>query len=166
MKCNNGEITSVLKGKLHIDSGVGVLGQSFGGTTAAQVCWKNDLVSCGINLDGGAFGSYSFNDIKKPFLTILNPTSKNITKSIYIKSTKEAYGLIVEGLKHFGYSDFLYLTDKVLLDKYISSRDVNESRHLLTTYISAFFEKHLKNNININFDDIFYPNTSFSQKNL
>jgi dienelactone hydrolase len=54
-------------GRLNLD-GVGVVGFSFGGAVAAEVCRVDNRFCAGINLDGLLFGGAATDGVPKPFL--------------------------------------------------------------------------------------------------
>ena len=69
-RMNDGQIESMFKGKLDFGQGVGIMGHSYGGSTAGQVCWNDKRFSCGINIDCFNYGEYGFKNIQKRFLNI------------------------------------------------------------------------------------------------
>lgn len=62
---------------------IGIMGHSFGGATAVQVCRRDIRIKAGVDLDGGLFGSNPTARFDKPFMFMFNePAVKTIDKPL------------------------------------------------------------------------------------
>jgi hypothetical protein len=64
---------------------LGMLGYSFGGAVAAEVCWKDKRFRAGVDLDGSLFGEVAESGINQPLLflteTIQPPTASRLAST-------------------------------------------------------------------------------------
>jgi dienelactone hydrolase len=107
----------------HIDlQNIGVMGQSYGGSTAVQACRRDDRIKAGIDMDGSLFGVDSIRPIKKPFMFLLAgdsvdmfdqmPMDPDDWKRFHISSlaeeqmVRQRYVLGIEQLARLGIHDF------------------------------------------------------------
>lgn len=88
---------SIFYKKLDINN-IGMFGQSFGGSTAVQMCRREKRIKAGVNLDGSLFGTNAMQELDKPFMFILagntvklfdTPMSKKSWKTLNVKSPNE-----------------------------------------------------------------------------
>ena len=75
---------SIFHGNLNTNN-VGVFGQSFGGSTAAQVCRRDRRVKAGVNLDGSLFGKDVTQSFDKPFMSMLAENSVKLVEQPFSK---------------------------------------------------------------------------------
>lgn len=94
----------------YVDSqrGIGVLGHSFGGNVAFNMCQKYSEVKCAISLDGGLFQKMADLSVDKPFLQIKglgNVCNKEINelrkqRNVEYEEFPEVY--------HLGFTDLIF----------------------------------------------------------
>jgi len=161
---DKGIVNSILAGKLKLELGIGIMGHSFGGTTAAQVCLNDSRFSCGINLDGGTYGDYLYKDIKKPFMIVGGDWIENLARTTFIHNTEDTYMTIIKGAKHFAFADAVFIARQMNLLNLLGKRDKFEFHEIYTTYTIKFFEKYLLGNKNIELKDIKYNEVKFMEK--
>lgn len=77
-------------------SKVGMIGHSFGGVTAFELCLNDPRVKAGINLDGFIAGDTQANDLKKPFLFMLAQGSIDHGESMTDEEVVQRYGVDIE----------------------------------------------------------------------
>ncbi len=161
---NEGKIESIFKNKLKLDLGIGITGHSYGGTAAGQTCFKDKRFVAGINIDGGTFGDYLYQDIKTPFMLLGTDLMKNISRTTYIYNTEDTYMVILDNTGHWGYCDALFISRQANLTNLIGKREKYQFREIVTNYHLKFFEKYLLGNREIELEDIKYNGVQFSHK--
>ncbi|MEI6278561.1 MAG: hypothetical protein WCQ16_04135 [Verrucomicrobiae bacterium] len=151
---NAGDLAGgIFRGKLDADH-VGVLGYSFGGAVAAEVCRTDPRVKAGVNLDGNLFGKSRRSGSPRPFLFLtdnLPPPTESELRSADPAARRNA-AFLDEGFRDYEYwreksgaeilriagaahSDF---TDAALLT------GPSESLGRINSRAAAFFEKTLR----------------------
>ncbi len=133
---------------------LGVLGMSYGGSTACQIAFEDQRVKAVINMDGGTpLGDsidYSF-DIpvmfmkSEPPLTVLAGTHRKMIEYMMGRTHNAFYSIFVSGARHLNFTD-ISIFSPVL--KYTSEKigniDGDKMLNIMNCYIVAFFDKHLK----------------------
>lgn len=163
---NKGEIESILNGRLDFSCGIGVMGHSYGGSTAGQSCLKEKRYSCGVNIDCGTFGEYGEQDIKTPFMSIGAPYIKLIGKSTYIMNSHDSYMINLSNTKHLSFTDALYTSRALNIFNRLGKRDKDEVHNIVISYISTFFDKYLKRNELSNLVDLNFEGVQFSYNRM
>jgi pimeloyl-ACP methyl ester carboxylesterase len=149
----------------HIDaSRMGILGHSFGGAVAAEVCARNPSVQAGINMDGWLFGEAQRTGVPKPFFFMADCTPKPTSAAVSgakgesrrtAERTLRGYeemehslrlhgGYFVQatGVEHMNYSDYP-LFSQVRARTGAGSADARRT-HLMVNRLSlAFFNTYL-----------------------
>lgn len=132
---NSSKASSLFSGKMALDK-IGVLGHSFGGAAAGQLCLVDTRVSAGINLDGTQFGDILDNDLSKPFMMVYSEEGKGMNDIYFEKSSGPIYYLTIKNSAHTSFGNgFYWETDKLNYSSF--NKSVN-------TYITAFFDQYLK----------------------
>lgn len=144
----------------------GILGFSFGGTTAAEVCRVDARFKAGVNMDGFEFGFGADSGVRQPFMVATDdepPPSaaeihstdssqkrsamfiltdyKNILLSL---AANHGYVLIIRGATHENFSDSpLYSR----IRSYTKGGPIAPRRAMQITdsYVAAFFDVYLRN---------------------
>jgi|LGOV01.1.fsa_nt_gb dienelactone hydrolase len=163
---NSGEISSVFKGQLNFDNGIGVIGHSYGGSTAGQACWKEKRYTCGINIDCGTFGEYGSKDIRTPFMTIGTNIINYIGKSTFIKNSKDSYMVTISDTAHLGYTDALFTSRLLNLFKSLGKRDKYDFNNIFTQYVKQFLDKYLKQIDSASLDSLHFKGVTFERNNI
>lgn len=161
---NGKDPQSLFTGKINMDK-IGILGHSYGGSTAAQALLDDSRISAGINIDGPLHEPVASLGFEQPFMFILNKDYlylsdeeiqyTNITpeefQKYHEKITELADFHYKEGIKgdtfmltfiagdHYTFTDFPYLSP--LLSFNI---DVNQFHQVMNRYILAFFDHYVK----------------------
>jgi predicted dienelactone hydrolase len=162
-KLNSGEIPSLFHGILRLAIGIGLTGHSFGGSTAIQALHDDPRFVCGINMDGGNFGDYYGEDIKKPLVMIGNPLIWKMLKAVFLSNSADSYHVTVGNSDHMGFTDFLFLIKQRDENSRLGSRDPNELRELITSYQKRFFDRYLLHQ-NTNLRELNFEDTRFYEK--
>jgi len=144
---NNDE--GLFSSKLNM-SKVGVMGWSFGGATAADVCIADSRFNAGVNIDGWPTGTLfnSNQSLTQPFMFIRSGNDEEmetmVSDIIYDKMNNSGYVVSIEGARHMNFWDFPYFFP---IYKYIDFWGPIDAQRLLeinTTYITWFFDQYLK----------------------
>lgn len=120
---------------------IGLIGHSFGGTTTAEVCIKDNRIRAGVNLDG--YHIYREEKITQPFMIINAEDSRDENEHIYDKFSHDRYVFTLLNSGHLNFSDDALLSPimKVLgltgrINPYLALEITNE-------YVTDFFNKYL-----------------------
>ena len=162
---NTGEISSIFEGRLNFDNGIGVIGHSYGGSTAGQACWMGNRYSCGINIDCGTFGEYGAQDIRTPFMTIGTSIINCIGRSTYLKNSEDSYMVTISDTAHLGYTDALFTSRLLNLVKGLGKRDKYDFNNIFTEYITKFLDKYLKRISSVSLDNLQYEGVTCERNN-
>jgi len=123
---------------------IGMIGHSFGGSTAFELCAKDERCSAGINLDAAVYGTAIISSMRKPFLFIFAQSTIDLFTNFsdeelaeqqkvsveHIKKERERFArvyplkssqnikqLVIPGIEHGGFSDLLLLKELPLHKK-------------------------------------------------
>lgn len=139
-KLDSGELNSIFKGRLLLDTGMGIVGHSYGGPTTAIVCRDDDRFACGIGLDSAAFGLLD-SDLKKPFLLLFCEPNYNMNAIIGTNNSMETYYFSVDRISHLDYCDIAFTS---VNEEIRGERDAMEMRNIVTDYTMNFFDHYIK----------------------
>lgn len=133
------ELKSIFTGRLLLDTGMGIVGHSYGGLTTAMVCRDDDRFTCGIGLDSGAFGLLD-SDLKKPFLLLFRDPNYNMNAIIGANNSRETYYFSVDRVAHLDNCDIVFTG---VNEELRGERDAMEMRNLVTDYTKNFFDHYI-----------------------
>lgn len=144
-RMNAGKTKSIFAKKLDAKK-IGLMGMSFGGAAAGQVCVEDKRCRAGINLDGAQFGDVYASGLKRPFMFMASEgQDAGINRDIYEAARTDAYFLTVKGAAHRNFSNLNLLSgidrENAILGKIPGERMEN----IMSSYVLAFFNKYLKN---------------------
>ncbi len=132
---------------------VGVIGHSFGGAAAYQVCKTDPRCKVAIDLDGTLYGD-STTVSAVPFMLIgADPSHARgdagrvdgYTRGIFAAQTQPAYHVTVEGAAHFNFSDLaLRASVAYRLLGAVGSIDGREGLSIANRYIDEMLGKYLE----------------------
>jgi predicted dienelactone hydrolase len=148
----------------HIDLGsVGIFGSSFGGTTAAETCWRDKRIKAGASLDGMIAGASLKRGTRVPFLFMfenddpalapgldlarLEPARRReieFTRGQFarIKDSLAKYGgywMTIQKANHSNFFDFPFFSPLKQ-----ANVDPTTVSRIIGRYLLAFFDKHLR----------------------
>jgi len=137
-------------------SRTGALGQSLGGSVAAQLAHDDPRISAAANLDGEFVGPVVHTGVAKPFLLMasdVNTLEGNASwKSFWVASTGWKRALHLRKAKHGSYTDLQIIFPQLTPHMKIAAAPeligtINPRRSLAAqrALITAFFDLHLKN---------------------
>jgi predicted dienelactone hydrolase len=133
----------------HLDlARLGVLGMSFGGATAGEICVSDLRCKAGLNLDGGQFGDLVDHPLPVPFLYFSSEGNK-MNGPIYEISHSDLYNVRVLRSTHLNFTDlslalpgFKWL--KIQGMSLLGRTDAKEIEQIMNAYTLAFFQKYLQ----------------------
>ena len=144
---NNGTIKSMFEGKLDLSNGFGVFGHSYGGATAAQVCFQDNRFVCGINLDGEPLGEIVSNNnhLSTPFMYLFSWRFGNSCKYFHLSNSDDSYLIKIKGARHYDFIDISYLLSSAIYKILPMFGNINRTKmvEILNYYIDSFFKKYL-----------------------
>ena len=145
---DNSNIPDIFWGKLDFEH-IGVLGCSFGGSTAEELCIIDSRFDAGISLDSPHFRHALDMNMTKPFMLLSGPDYgsqiKNGTDIIFANSESICYGLYVEGTRHLNFGDFNLWSPDFKSYGWLGTIDGYRMLNILNIYIRTFFDEHIKN---------------------
>ncbi len=129
---------------------LGVFGQSIGGAAAGQLCFTDDRLKAGINLDCFQFGDIVDNDMQTPFMLIESEFQKpwNVGNDyIFSKTTNDFYSILFLNTTHLLACDapILPVLSEEQKMSFYGDVDGGKSLKLINKYILDFFNFYLKN---------------------
>lgn len=95
---------TVLTGRLDTDR-VGMMGMSFGGATAANVCLRDARCAAGINLDGLLYGDAARAPLARPFVVASAEESRQLHRLFHQRAIAPNWLLTVRDARHLDFSD-------------------------------------------------------------
>jgi predicted dienelactone hydrolase len=119
---------------------LGVLGMSFGGTTACQVCAEDARCRASLDLDGDLYGARCRDS--KPFAFLLS--SERRPPQCLTGAQSDAYLLTVRDTKHRDFGDFPLYSPLMPLTGYFGTVDARRMTSIMNAYTRAFFDRHLR----------------------
>ena len=167
-RLNANDPQGLLTGRLDLTR-VGIFGSSFGGTTAAQVCWLDRRFKAGVDLGGMVAGESAKQGTFAPFLfmfeglyedfifgssfspeTELSGLSSSKRREVEFEwnqfaemkqslSTYGGYWMVIRGIKHVNYFDAPFYSPWRF-----SRVDPAHISTLIRRHVLAFFDKNLK----------------------
>jgi predicted dienelactone hydrolase len=131
-------------------SRVGVMGFSLGGATAGQFCVTDERCQAGINVDGFMFGDILDNNLTVPFMFFHSsfPGEEPVGALFYEWAEDSAYIVQIAGANHHDLGAPAPTGRPILVPMEINSGQFPDGAYLariMNDYVSAFFDKHLKN---------------------
>lgn len=146
-KWNSGN--NMFRSRLDLER-VGILGWSFGGSTAMESCMADTTLKAGINLDGYPYGPL-FNKgdtMRQPFM-LIQSESDDIMEKMVGRLQMERVGsqghyYVIKGAQHTNFWDFPYF---FRIYKYIDFWGPIDPMRMLEiekTFILGFFDRYLK----------------------
>ncbi|MFI6291508.1 lipase [Nonomuraea sp. NPDC050790] len=150
-----GRVPEGLRGAVDL-SRVGALGQSLGGSVAAQLVRDDRRVDAGVNLDGGYVGRVAKTGVARPFLQLAAETHTRETepswKSFWRASTGWKRELRFKGAAHGSFTDLQAMLPKIAaalpkvpVADFVGTIDPDRSVAAQRAYVAAFFDLHLNN---------------------
>jgi pimeloyl-ACP methyl ester carboxylesterase len=162
-RMNKDDSRELFSGKFDLDR-VGILGHSFGGSTAAEACFVDPRFKAGMSLDGNLYGTLANGSPKQPFFFFESEAPEDLdpllhggdserklwaeleqidrSRKIRWLQQRGGYFLKIRGSLHMDYSDHpLYSPLKRLSST--SNVDPTLEQQIVNSYMLAFFEKSL-----------------------
>lgn len=128
---------------------VGSLGQSVGGAVSGQLCYEDNRIKAGVNLDCFQFGDLYNHAMNKPFLLLQSesyPLWGIANKVIYAKTTP-MFSINIKNSRHFIFSDCCLFPVKAnkKMNDLIGPGNSMENVILINKYLVKFYDHYLKN---------------------
>lgn len=135
---------------------VGVIGHSFGGATAAQVCATDRRCRVGVDFDGYLYGPVVRTGLTRPFLIIWGEPEDTAdagwqqalgaTRALVDASTGEVRQLTILGARHFNFTDLGVLYNPLLrAEGVFGPLDARRALAITAAYTRAFLDRTLLN---------------------
>jgi dienelactone hydrolase len=135
-------VNKILKDKLDMDC-IGVFGMSLGGIATSEICFNDDRVKAGINIDGGLYGTLLNAKPQTPFMFLNSKRFLGFGKLFTGKSTMDCYSLSVKDSDHYNFSDYsVHPVPSIRF--FLGTIDGNKTIEIMNVIVLAFFDKYLK----------------------
>lgn len=149
---NRKESSQSLWSKIDLDR-IGIFGHSYGGATSVMVSHIDKRIDACISLDGWNVPipqNVIDDGLNIPLLYIGRPeweTTLNYEKldTLLVRSTADADKLLLDGTKHFDYSDTPYFSPLAKKFGISGKLPAEELLSILNGHIISFFDEHVKN---------------------
>lgn len=148
----NAAASGPLAGRLDLDQ-VGVLGHSFGGAAAAEVCRQDARCKAGADVDGTLFGPVSQGGLKQPFLFVNHDPAAPCDASCQqgdadqqrvFQQLAEGYRVTVMGTRHFNFTDYALLFEPAMhVAGLFGPINPQRGEEITRAYVGAFFDHEL-----------------------
>jgi pimeloyl-ACP methyl ester carboxylesterase len=150
-------------------SNVGIMGHSLGGSTAMQICRRDNRIKAAINLDGPLYGVNPLEPVYQPIMFIVgsfvapglsiassvsssvrealmwahhfNAVSLPVINTFISKQNSDVYKVTIDGIVHGTFSDQALTPDPSLLPWLI---DGSVAHTIIHSYVSSFFGCYLQ----------------------
>lgn len=132
---------------------VGMFGHSFGGSTSGEACRTDPRVKAGLNMDGTFFGDLD-GEVHVPFLVMNGEgASADGSRARFFEHLRATgYDVSFQGAGHFSFTDLglalpllqQYLPRTNAGDYQLGTLDGGRAVSLVTAYVLAFFDRHLR----------------------
>jgi len=141
---NSGQVVSPFAGHLDI-SRIGLFGQSFGGSTAFQVCAVDSRCKAAINMDGMQWGNLLDNPLHAPFMMMSGEDSIGMNDWALSTAQENGYNVYVRNAWHINFTDFNLVSPlfKFPLWGAMGSIDTRQMEQIMNAYTLAFFDQTL-----------------------
>ncbi|MHA1945872.1 MAG: alpha/beta hydrolase family protein [Candidatus Hodarchaeales archaeon] len=166
---NNPNIPSLVRGSVDMGK-IGVMGHSFGGTTAEEMTLIDSRVQVGISMDSPHIGNSLKSNITKPFMLMFGRDYGNpeLNDSVFLRAENDCYGLFIEGADHYNFADLNIWAPFLQSIGYVGPIDGYRMLAIINEYVVAFFDKYLYNATSSLLDgpSTNYPEISFYSRNV
>ncbi|MGW8316282.1 MAG: alpha/beta hydrolase family protein [Bacteroidales bacterium] len=146
-KWNSGD--NMFRSRLDLDR-VGIMGWSFGGSTAMESCMADTTLKAGINLDGYPYGPLFNNGatMRQPYMLIQSESDDIMEEMVgrlqMERIRSQGYYYMIKGAQHTNFWDFPFF---FRIYKYIDFWGPIDPLRMLEierTYVVGFFDRYLK----------------------
>jgi len=148
---------------------IGLIGHSFGGSTAEEMALADDRVRAGISMDSPHIGRSRELNMTKPFMLLYGQDYGNpeMNDTVYNRAANTTYGLFIDGAKHYNFADINIWSPFLRSINYIGTIDGYRMLDIINTYVVAFFDEYLngENSPLLDGPSDDYPEIHFYRKN-
>jgi predicted dienelactone hydrolase len=134
---------------------VGLLGMSFGGGAATEVCKSDARCRAGLNIDGGTFGERQAQPLQVPFLALLREDTRPHLEYLLTTSESDYYQVSVAGAEHLDFTDDAVVLPILKWLRITGSIDALRVTSITNAVARRFFDAYLRGAPKPRFDDEF-----------
>lgn len=158
-RLNSGATPGMFSGRIDLNA-IGIVGHSFGGATAAQVCHVDGRCRAGVDLDGALRGSVAREGVGRPFLFLLSdhgqastPEDREIfelIRSVARRDPESSLIVTLVGADHFSFSDVPLIQSRILRSALVAlggpggGLDPRTGLASTARYLREFLDVHLR----------------------
>lgn len=129
---------------------VGILGWSFGGSTAVESCMADSTIKAGINLDGYPYGlQFAHGELMHQPFMLIQSASDDVMEDMVgrlqmERAENEKYFLVIKGAQHLNFWDFPCFFRIYKTIDFWGPIDPMRMLAIEETYVVGFFDRYLK----------------------
>lgn len=167
---------------------IAMLGHSFGGAVAAEICRMDPRVRAGVNMDGSIFGNAKTAGVPKPFFFMFDDTPRPTQAELNLPRDDQArrearelagdyqdvdrsmdryggYFLLIHGLAHMNYTDYA-LHSQLKAWTGAGSIDIRRAHEMIDRVTLAFLRRELLRDPRASVEAVLrdYPETFFRRQ--
>jgi hypothetical protein len=145
-KLNHKSEGNTLSGKMDF-SRVGALGQSVGGAVSGQLCYRDNRMKAGVNLDCFQFGDIYNHEMNKPFMLLQSDSYPlwGIANKVIYSKTNPFHSFLIKNSRHFIFTDCsifpVAINEK--LNSLVGEGDKYGNVKLINEYLIDFYNHYL-----------------------
>ena len=128
---------------------IGILGHSFGGATAGEMCLIDTRIKAGINMDGTEIGQALHTNLTVPFMFMYSEAKSLMNDVLFLQAENDAYSLTIENSYHMNYADLSIVLSYFEKIGYnmgpLGPIEGYRMLEIMNVYVLSFFDKYLKN---------------------
>lgn len=146
-KMDRGLSPSQFAGRLALEKGLGVFGQSYGGAASILACCLDERLACGINIDGAMYGGMHEKYVyRQPAMYMDSDMLPGRSRYFFQINAADTYHVLIKGSKHLDYSDVTYLLKSwpLKLMQLVGNIDGCRMLQITNDYVRSFFDKYIK----------------------
>lgn len=137
------ESLGFLAGRLDLDH-LGIMGMSFGGSTASLVCLSDERCKAGLTLDSPQYAAVQGGQLEQPFLFMVSGSGEYLERSVYEQAAGPAYLVNIADSMHYNFTDLTLVSPFAQVIDFSGPIDGGQMIRIMNTYTMAFFDRHLK----------------------
>jgi hypothetical protein len=123
---------------------IGVMGMSFGGSTALNAMLQDSRILAGINFDGAISGPMLKGQrLERPFLFAFDNSEKRFSAHLLELFADNSSILQFEGVEHLNFSDYALYSPLFRLSEWIGEQGSLDVLLGINRYTKAYFDFHL-----------------------
>ncbi|MHA1718066.1 MAG: alpha/beta hydrolase family protein [Promethearchaeota archaeon] len=139
-------IGKIFYNKLDLDK-IGIIGHSFGGATAGEMCLIDDRIKAGINMDGIEIGHALTKNLSVPFMFMYSNDFNRVNNVLFLQAENDAYSMVIDYSEHMNFCDYSIVSNyfiRIGMDLgLLGAIKGQRMLEIMNLYVSTFFNEYL-----------------------